>query len=61
MTNSFTFLTCDVELDAMMAGGRVLKVDPATVESLVRQRRTVDHQVALAGHLPMQIKPKIGT
>jgi len=52
-SHSSLFLTCDVELDAMMAGGRVLEINPATVEPLVSQRRTVDHQVPLAGHLSM--------
>lgn len=44
-------VTCDVEKDAVVAGGRLFKVNAAPVDSLVAQAGAIDHQVALARHL----------
>lgn len=53
-------LTCDIQLNSEMAGGRVLEIHTATVDALVGQGCPVDNQVTFAGDLPVKRESKIG-
>lgn len=53
-------LTCDIQLNSEMAGGRVLEIHTAAVDALVGQGCPVDNQVTFAGDLAVKRESKIG-